>query len=211
MITKDIVSFAFIGDDEELDRVPFVDIDHIKDSKVESVVENDASGPIHASLRIEIITKIEGYNSGRSYYLKTTDVETHMAVLKALHHNSKIAKKNQSSRFIRAQETARRIYEHNIFQAVVAIIILAVILSFTRGKSALTSFVSFFWQSFACTIVESQFGNNLTNPDGSNTTLKDYLDSFNLSFTVLFTIELMANAFSYWLIPFLSNSWCPLR
>ena len=131
VITKDIISFSFIGDEEELDRIPFVDIDFVKDPKNASLEETNASGSFVSSVRIEIVTKLDGYNSGRTYYLKTTNVDTHTSVLKSLIRYSKLAKKNQSSPFIRAQETARCIYEHNIFQAMVALIILAVSLHLT--------------------------------------------------------------------------------
>ena len=138
MITKDIISFSFIGDEEELDRIPFVDIDFVKDPKNASLEETNASGSFVSSVRIEIVTKLDGYNSGRTYYLKTTNVDTHTSVLKSLIRYSKLAKKNQSSPFIRAQETARCIYEHNIFQAMVALIILAVSLHLTIKESMLT-------------------------------------------------------------------------
>ncbi len=44
-------------------------------------------------------------------------------------------------------------------------------------------------------------------PDGSPSFIKRTLDLLNVSFTVIFTFELLANLFSNWLQPFLSNSW----
>ena len=207
VITKDIISFAMIDDEEELDRILFVDVDHIKDSNAENPVKNDASGFSQESLRVAIVTKLDGDNSGRTYYLKTDDVDTHRTVMKALIHNCKLKKEEQTPLFNRMQEMARRMYEHNIFQALVAFIIISVSAhdDYVYDRLSLGSFVV---QSFACTLIESQLGNRLNNPDGSSTSLKIYLDQFNTSFTIIFTAELIANAFSYWLIPFLSNGWC---
>jgi hypothetical protein len=44
-------------------------------------------------------------------------------------------------------------------------------------------------------------------PDGSPTLTKRTLDLLNVGFTIVFTIELLANLFSNWLRPFLSNTW----
>ena len=62
-------------------------------------------------------------------------------------------------------------------------------------------------QSFVCTIIEAQLVDKLVNPDGSGTALKNTLDNLNLTFTILFTVDLAANAFSNWLMPFISNGW----
>ena len=63
-------------------------------------------------------------------------------------------------------------------------------------------------QSFLCTILESQYGANLVNPDGSFTSLGVALDRANLLFTIIFTGELIVVAFSSWFIPFVSDMWC---
>ena len=122
MITKERVSFAFKDEDEELDRVPFVDIDYIKDAKVGELIDGDGK----ETLRIEIGTKLDGYNSGRAYHLRTNNSATYSDLLKTLLMNTKEARRNQSSLFKRAQYRARYVYETDLVQSFVALIIMAV-------------------------------------------------------------------------------------
>ena len=63
-------------------------------------------------------------------------------------------------------------------------------------------------QSFICTILESQYASELTNPDGSSTGLGTVLDRLNLCFTIIFTAELVILAFANWFIPFVTDGWC---
>ncbi len=65
-------------------------------------------------------------------------------------------------------------------------------------------------QNFVCTIVEAEFIPDLTNKDGSPTTLANLLDKFNLLFTVIFTIELAINALAHWFRPFITDMWSQL-
>ena len=116
------MSFAFKDEDEELDRVPFVDIDYIKDAKVGELIDGDGK----ETLRIEIGTKLDGYNSGRAYHLRTNNSATYSDLLKTLLMNTKEARRNQSSLFKRAQYRARYVYETDLVQSFVALIIMAV-------------------------------------------------------------------------------------
>ena len=63
-------------------------------------------------------------------------------------------------------------------------------------------------QSFICTILESQYGSDLVNPDGSFTSFGAALDHANLFFTIVFTAELVVVAFSSWFLAFVSDPWC---
>ena len=62
-------------------------------------------------------------------------------------------------------------------------------------------------QNFACTIIESELIDSLTNPDGTPTPLAGLMDQLNVAFTVIFTIELALNMFSHWFYPFATNTW----
>jgi hypothetical protein len=48
---------------------------------------------------------------------------------------------------------------------------------------------------------------NLYNADGSMTIAKATLDSLNMAFTLLFTVELLVNLFSHWIWDFITNPW----
>ena len=63
-------------------------------------------------------------------------------------------------------------------------------------------------QSFMCTILESQYTNELFHPDGSLTSFGSALDHINLFFTIIFSAELVVLAFSNWFVPFISDPWC---
>ena len=62
-------------------------------------------------------------------------------------------------------------------------------------------------QNFGCTIFESEFISLLTHADGSPTKTKDLLENLNLSFTAIFTIELMINILAHWFWPFVTDVW----
>jgi hypothetical protein len=64
-----------------------------------------------------------------------------------------------------------------------------------------------FEQNFGCTITESQFIEDLHDENGAPTSFAQILDQLNLFFTLLFTAELVVNAFSHWFRPFIQNSW----
>ena len=63
-------------------------------------------------------------------------------------------------------------------------------------------------QNFGTSIAEAQLPpEQLYTAGGSLTPLKQTLDTINLGFTAVFTVELCINLFSHWLWDFLSNSW----
>ncbi len=57
-------------------------------------------------------------------------------------------------------------------------------------------------QNFAATATDSQLGPaGLTNPDGSRNDLGLFLQNLDLSFTAIFTAELLVNMFAHWFFP----------
>ena len=122
MITKEKVSLAFVDDDEELDRIPFVDVAYVKDSKVDALVDENGQ----AVLGVEIGTTTDGYNSGRTYHVRMSNNSNSAKLIKNLLINTRDAKRNQSSFFKRAQDRAHIIYHSDIIQSFFAFVIMAV-------------------------------------------------------------------------------------
>ncbi len=64
-------------------------------------------------------------------------------------------------------------------------------------------------QNFAAAVAEAQLKpEELNNFDGSTTAIKKALDTLNMVFTFIFTIELLVNFFSQNFRDFFSNGWC---
>jgi hypothetical protein len=63
-------------------------------------------------------------------------------------------------------------------------------------------------QNFCAAVAEAQLKpENLINPDGSTTGIQKMLDTLNMSFTFVFTVELLINLFSQSIRKFISNPW----
>ena len=122
VVTKERVSFAIVDNNAELDRIPFVDIEYIKDSKVDGP---GAGSGIDKSC-IEIGTKLDGYNSGRTYHIRMKENITSSKLVKTLEKYAKDAARTQSSYLQRLKSKAQYIYESDIVQSGIALIIMAV-------------------------------------------------------------------------------------
>ena len=159
------------------------------------------------SYSLQIATLRDGHNSGRSYYIQTDSKESLDFLIQTLVRNSKLARKRLKARnfFRKAQYTARKWYETNVFQAVVALLICAV--RARNPHSRFTSLTQAMPQNFVCTIIESQFMNGPNNNEQSTTELAVLMERLNLFFTLIFTVELCLNAFCYWFRPFIRNAW----
>ena len=114
-MTKEVISFAFVGDDNELDYVPLDEVEFVKEmdiaveSKAVHVVESEA----RETFAIQIATIRDGHNSGRPYYLQVTEHKSFTELMQLLQRNSKAARKRSQARavypFCRA-----RIMEHDM-------------------------------------------------------------------------------------------------
>ena len=131
LITKDVISFAFVGDDNELDYVPLEEVDFIKEmenivveSRPDLLVESEAKEP----LALQIATVAEGYNSGRPYYIQLETIQSLQSLKKLLLKNSKAARKRAEARttFRRIQYAVREVYDSQPFQIFVASLIAGV-------------------------------------------------------------------------------------
>jgi hypothetical protein len=58
--------------------------------------------------------------------------------------------------------------------------------------------------------VDAEYAYEMTNEDGSPTTIATLLDQLNLLFTIVFTVELAINAFAHWFRPFFADVWSQL-
>ena len=219
VISQECISFAFINEDEEIDRIPFEGIDYVKahdefSSRMDS--SRDLSKQFYV---VQVATNPAGHNSGRTYYLRTSSNETYNELVPFLTKHAKAARKRAlaSTLFQRAQLRVRNVYRHIACQSIRAVIIIGVsttdqsfllILKLDFKKCALSSQKLDRVQSFVCTILESQYGSELVNPDGSSTAFGASLDRANLFFTVVFTTELLFVAFSSWFVPFVTDMWC---
>ena len=127
VITKEKLAFAFINDDTELDRIHFADVNYIKDLTVDGPAVSEGSG--HGTLRFEIGTKSDGYNSGRTYHIRMNANNNHSRLIKTLGKNVKDEAKKQSSFSRRLQSKMCFIYNTDVVQSLIALIIMAVISS----------------------------------------------------------------------------------
>ena len=73
VITKDVISFAFVDEDAQIDYIPFAEILHVKEmADAGDDAEEDEGKYSHV---MQIATRDDGYNSGRIYYLSTSSKE----------------------------------------------------------------------------------------------------------------------------------------
>ena len=143
LITKEIISFAFVGEEKELDYVPLCEVEFIKEMKDLAVDVNsisDADGT-KESFSFQNETIKGGHNSGRPYYIQLRDRESLDQLMALIKKNSKAALKRAQARgtFQRMQYSVRQVYESHPFQIFVAFLIGAVsyALYFLRGRARL--------------------------------------------------------------------------
>ena len=134
-MTHDVLSFAFVGQDREIDAIPLAEVEYVKefkglsqeDEEVEmNISEVEEATSQHGEM-LQIATSIDGFNSGRNYYLRsdTEDVQTLVRTLQKL---CLAAKKRAESRTF-AQMLQRKIrifYSSDIIQGLLTILIAGV-------------------------------------------------------------------------------------
>lgn len=79
---------------------------------------------------LQIATDSNGHNSGRTYYIRAKSIEDYEKILTNINKSAKKARKAAEAKnmFRRVQYNVRKVYESNPFQAIVALMICAVIL-----------------------------------------------------------------------------------
>ena len=131
VITKEEISFAFVGEEARIDHIPFAEILYIKEM-------TDAAGDDHNddeskkfSHAMQIATRDDGFNSGRIYYLSTESKEALDELISDLVQKAKIARiqAEASTKFQKIQFRVRKRYESRKFQGFMALLIIAVLMA----------------------------------------------------------------------------------
>ncbi len=131
VITKDLISFAFVGDDNQIDYIPLAEVEFVKEMQdIANATISDAGGKSdHEDRhRMLIATILTGYNSGRTYQLSTPSKSTLEALLARLSKNAKAARKRAGTKtlFKMLQMKVKKRYDSQITQAIMALMIGAV-------------------------------------------------------------------------------------
>ncbi len=133
VITKDVISFAFINEDIEIDSIPLAEITSVKvirESDINTkgsfriLVEDESDEPP----LLQISTERDGHNSGRAYYLRSESKETLDSLCDVVRVNAKAARKRAQARtgFQRAQYYVRKMYKAKIIRWTINLFIGAV-------------------------------------------------------------------------------------
>ena len=158
----------------------------MRNLKIADLLEDTSEAPLHV---IQIRTIENGYNSGRTYYLKAESAEMcddWLQILRSASSRAVLLKKAGPSRFRRLKYRIRHFYHHFVVQSFVAVLIFA---------------------SFIVNIVQTE----MVGTDGSAA-----FTAFELFFTAAFTFELAINMLAHYFRPFfrvfafpLSPHFCP--
>ena len=135
VITKEIISFAFVGEDNQIDYIPLSEVDFVKEMKNAAAQNDNDDGEIDETHKLQIATLPTGYNSGRAYYLATKNRDEFTLLLTQLSKLAKIERKKAEAKtfFGMVQLKVRKRYESSYFQGVMALMIMSV------GKTLLPS------------------------------------------------------------------------
>ena len=130
VVTKEAIVFAFVGQDREIDRIPLNEIDFIKEfSTFDSSTEQQTSfRSRHHSKTLQIATGPDGFNSGRTYYLRTASQEHFEELLQfwtTLVHRAK-SDADKRNHLQRLQKGLFWIYHSPPYQTAMALFIAAV-------------------------------------------------------------------------------------
>ena len=130
VITKDVIALAFEGKEDEVDRIPLEQVEFIKEFS--DNMEGEASEEETAEDRLWYIMQIAtipgGYNAGRSYYLRSNSkfmFDNMITLVSKLTVQAK-ERADKSSYFWRLQKKVAVFYTHDIFQALVSLLIAGV-------------------------------------------------------------------------------------
>jgi hypothetical protein len=149
VISKDKIAFAFVGEEAQIDHIPFAEVLHVKEMLEAAAEEYDDDDASKFRNVLQIATKNDGYNSGRIYYLSTDSQETLQELITDLTKKAKTALKQTEARtgFRKLQRRVRKRYDSTQFQGLMALLIAAV-----SSKSATAqSFASYStpWRSYS--------------------------------------------------------------
>jgi hypothetical protein len=142
VVTKEEISFAFVGEEAQIDHIPFAEILYIKemtDAASDDHYDEESKKFSHA---MQIATRDDGYNSGRIYYLSTESKEALDNLISDLAKKAKSARIQAEARtsFQKFQLGVRERYESRKFQGFMALLIIAVGFSLFICKIALSRY-----------------------------------------------------------------------
>ena len=196
-------------------------------SEIETVIMQETASPLHSDkvLRklscqantFQIKTKIDGYNSGRIYYLRSSGDNESLCsnLVGKLVRTAEAARKRKVvlSRFKRIQTFSKKIHQTFAFQSAVALLICVVSLccvallhSVLRAQKPMTESGGA-PQNFAVNATESQLADAIVDSHGALTPLGEQLELIDSAFTAVFTAELLFNALCSWFPAFLQDGW----
>ena len=124
-----------------------------------------------------------GRNSGRAYHLKTSSVAECSEITNFLQERIKmsIARERNMEGCVRAKNSIKFMYEHDISQVLIAILIFL---------------------SFLGNVVELEI-----DPAQQNVGSLQFFYSLDLFFTIVFALELAVNMFAHWFRDFWKDYW----
>ena len=89
VITKQKISFAFVGEEAQIDHIPFAEIVYIKEM---TDATGDGFDDEKFSHAMQIATRDDGYNSGRMYYVSTDSSEALQDLMSDLAKKAEVAR-----------------------------------------------------------------------------------------------------------------------
>ena len=134
VVTSEKISFALANDEIEMDFIPLHEVTKLEILYSSEVmggsVENNGGSqdPKVFDTAFQIATSPDGYNSGRTYYLRAESTQERHQILQAWQRLAQEAAHimEGKTRFRRIQDSVRRVYLSNLFQGFAAALIIAV-------------------------------------------------------------------------------------
>ncbi len=150
---------------------------------------------------LQIQTIEDGFNSGRTYYLKAPSDAVCRNIVRELTKISTKARKLAESRskWLRYQKKVLAFYHSLPFQSFICITIVTVSSFTLPSHDYIWHHSDHFVQNFAANIADVQ----LSNESPYHTVIA----KIDILFTSIFTGELLINAYAHWMRPFLSDLW----
>ena len=123
-----MIYLAQDNDETVIDQIPLAEIQSVKEMVN---IEDEAMESTQTNGFI-VETHPEGYNSGRTYYLRANSKAECQDIVQKLSQHSAAARETAHARsvFAKAQRKVDKVYRSTIFQSVIAFLIVAVRLSY---------------------------------------------------------------------------------
>ena len=126
VVTKDLIAFAFVGEEAQIDHIPFAEVTYVKEM-TEAPSDDYDPEDRHFSHAMQIGTREDGYNSGRIYYISTDSQEALDDLIQLMDRLAKVARARAEARnwFRKLQMAVRKKYNSSAFQSLMAVLIAA--------------------------------------------------------------------------------------